>query len=651
MSVDPTVLQTLLDAHKALAGNIKQLPPQPHILSLSPSERAEFKGTVEQANNSLANLTAQLASVRAGLDAILANEVRRSMAQLSLCVAPIGYLPADLFRSITRRVVELHSLLERPKSVRILLAVSTTWRDIVLSDPFLFTFIDWRGWNANLISLWRSRAKDLPLSITLDARWQNLINGVISGVHHTTLDQPFSQEEQSSEGTVHYHQRLKVRRQAQHALLDELAAALCNNCRTLHLDIVSHDFQSWIGQRNIVLSGVETLALRVPATKAITIDVEWLPNLRRLDAACPLSYSCHNCLTALSLTVSGGKWSDYAATFSNLEALESLRIRFGPNTCQVDSSPTITLSKLKTFQLSNCWSDRFVRTVLPVLHAPNVRELVLEDTRYFDKAWWRTWTETFPAVTRLVISDDGRHMFAGFQRSTSLQRLFRKSQFPALSEIHIIAEFGAGALVGVVSTLIGSYPASVNNEGHQIRCLSLPPLSRRSISSFWEDIEQARTTLRLWDKWWKTEGRDPQDPSSILEWKEYLSRRLQLHEYQRLLAFDSVGYLDSLESWLILSESIENFQVVEPDLDHHDLLAMSLQEAGNSTRSNNAIAARQLVQETLISLQRELFDSGLSGRVDEMRQLLRSRQGFSGDVGMSDGADSDSSEDNTLEPL
>ncbi|KAF8307742.1 hypothetical protein DL93DRAFT_1987612 [Clavulina sp. PMI_390] len=386
MSIDPIVLQTFIDAHSALADNIKQLPVQPHILSLNPLRRAEFRNSINRASSQLEDLAVHLGSA----GALLANDIKRSRDQLRLCIAPIGYLPAEVFRSIIRLLISSQPASQRPQAVRTLLAVSVRWRDIVQSDAFLFTFIDWNKWNAKIIAIWRARADKYPLSITLDARWVPLFttSWPLRGGGHSLA---FYQDLAGS------HQRVDAAQLAQSTLLDELAAALGKSCKALCLEwdhaSAFYGFESWVKQRDIVLYDVEALASKVPEILHSSFQVKRLPSLRRLGAVHPISFSrgspAH--LTQLSLTLDRGKWSSYATSISRLPSLELLRIRLGQNSLQLDSWPQIILFQLNTFELCDCWSGEFMKNVIPSFNTPNVYELVLDSNQYLNRAWWRIW--------------------------------------------------------------------------------------------------------------------------------------------------------------------------------------------------------------------------------------------------------------------
>ncbi|KAF8316552.1 hypothetical protein DL93DRAFT_739958 [Clavulina sp. PMI_390] len=250
--------------------------------------------------------------------------------------------------------------------------------------------------------------------------------------------------------------------------------------------------------------------------------------------------------------------------------------------------------------------------------------------------------ETFPEVTRLVISESVRHdhpALGGIQSFTSLKRLFHKVRFSALSEIHVIAEFGPGALVGLVSTIVESSPKSVNNEDQQIKRLSLSPLSQDSVSWFQEQIDKIRSMLQVLEKWCEQEGRDPYSPDSIVDWMEHALGRHQRDEYRHFLTFqhfEAGGYLRSLESWLSLSRSIEEFQVVEPDLDPNIFRAANFRQSNEFTRSANVATAQQFIRETRNSLQQEVFDSGLWSQVMEIRELHRDANGIGSDFELDD---------------
>ncbi|KAF8316535.1 hypothetical protein DL93DRAFT_738118 [Clavulina sp. PMI_390] len=633
MSVDPTILNQLLDAHKALAASMEELPALPHILSLHPAQRADFQNTVNQAHERLDALTDQLTSMRCQIDVILANEIRRSEAQLNSCTAPIGYIPAEVFRYIIRLNMESHQVTERSRVLRTFLAVSTTWRDLILSEAPLFTFIDWRRWNADLIALWRSRAKDQPISIQLDGRWPALIvealykrNGDRAQLNSIPSNKAASQEQAEGSFTVS-RQRTRPKRDVGFALLDQLAAALSSNCHTLCLDWDSRlafaNFQSWLKLQNIKLHKVDMLKFQTPATMSFMLDEKRLPSLRRIESIFLLPLfpdAPPPRLRELSLVLHGGQWSDCAACLSQLQPLEFLSIGFDQWRCYVDQWPKIKLPHLKIFELCSCRENRFIRKVLPSFDAPNVRELVLDHTGYSNEACWRVWFETFPNVTRLVVLEDAGphdHTPRSIQLLTSLQRLFQDLRPPSLTEIHVIAEFGFGALVAAMAILANSYP-KIEGQRHHIRRLSLPCPSYSATIWFQETIEQLQSGVRVWDELCELQGWEQHDPSTFHVWMDVVLRR---EGYETLMVFnhfEATVYMRALESWLALSESVPDFQAMDSGMDLKTLRDTHFRQDGSSIP---VAIAQSLVREARDTLQREIFDSGLWDRILAIRQL------------------------------
>lgn len=52
--------------------------------------------------------------------------------------------------------------------VRTLASVNQLWRELVLSQRYLFSSPDWSDWTHDLLELWCSRARGFPLDVRLD---------------------------------------------------------------------------------------------------------------------------------------------------------------------------------------------------------------------------------------------------------------------------------------------------------------------------------------------------------------------------------------------------------------------------------------------------------------------------------------------------